>query len=265
MKYLNYVVSIIFIIFLLNGCSNNNPSSPNSDSGSIRMYLVDAPANFDAVNIVVSKVEVNKSSDTSSTSGWTVINSQEKTYNLLDLQNGANAVLGDTTLSAGHYSQIRLIIGSGSNIVMNGIKHDLVIPSGSQTGIKLIHSFDISANTLYQLTLDFNVDKSIVVTGSGKIMLKPTIRVVPTVTSGTISGTVLPLQANATAWTMVNSDTVKVFPDSTGYFKFMAIPEDSYNVHFTANNTTYNDTTISNVKVTAGTNTNLGTINLVHH
>ena len=92
---------------------------------------------------------------------------------------GANAVLGDTSLSAGKYTQILLIVEDGSYVVDGGVKNNLIIPSGSQSGIKLNHSFDIEGGNLYEFYLDFNVDKSIIITGNGQYKLKPVIRVIP--------------------------------------------------------------------------------------
>lgn len=260
MKRIISVISIFLVVIFLSGCKDN-PSSPDSGNGSVKIYMVDSPADYDAVNIVVSKVEVNQSADASeNSSGWVVINDKEQTYNLLDLRNGANAVLGENSLKAGHYSQVRLILGTGSNVVMNGIRYDLTVPSGTQTGIKLVHGFDVQANSQFLLTLDFNVNQSILVTGSGKFMLKPTIKVVNNSNVGTISGTVSPVDASVMA--IANQDTVSTVPDSTGYFKLNPVLEGNYNVHINSYNVVYNDTTINNVEVKAGSNTDLGTITL---
>ena len=253
-------ILIISILFLF-GCSKSNPTSPQSGSGEMKMYMVDSPANFDAVFINVTEVDVHDaSSDT--TSGWHIINSTPHMYNLVSLRNGISAVLGDTMLPAGHYTQIRLILGAGSYVVINGANYDLTVPSGSQTGIKLTNEFDIQANTTYQLTLDFDANKSIVQNGIGKYLLKPTIRLISTVTSGTISGTVLPITSKAVVWTVANNDTVTAYADAvTGYFKLMALPAGSYSLYINASDTTmYRDTTISNVNVTSGLDTNIGSI-----
>ncbi|MCL5028060.1 MAG: DUF4382 domain-containing protein [Bacteroidetes bacterium] len=262
MKKILLGIPIISILFFF-GCSKNNPTSPQSGNGEMKMYMVDSPANFDAVFVNVTEVDVQSAtSDTSS--GWYVINSTPHMYDLLSLRNGISAVLGDTMLPAGHYTQIRLILGAGNYVVINGSNYDLTVPSGSQTGIKLTNEFDIQANTTYQLTLDFDADKSIVQTGNGKFILKPTIRLVSTVTSGTISGAVLPITSKATIWTVANSDTVTAYADAiTGYYKLMALPAGKYTVNIDASDTTmFRDTTITNVAVVSGQNTNAGTITL---
>lgn len=261
MRMLMSLLPALLLVFFT-GCKDNPTAPATGGSGQIQMYMVDAPAAYDGVFIDVKAVEVHKSGS-DSTSGWVTLNSTEKTYNLLDLQNGAQAVLGDTALDAGHYTQIRLILGSNNYITVGAVKYNLTVPSGSQTGVKLTHEFDIQANTTYSLTLDFNAAQSVVATGNGKFLLKPTIRIVPTQTSGTISGIVLPAKAKAEIWTVTSSsDTISAYADTTGYFKLMALPEASYNLNITASDTTYSDTTITNVKVTSGANNDIGTITL---
>lgn len=235
--------------------------SPNQGTGEIRMYLVDSPAAFEKVNIVIEKVEIHRSGD-DTTKGWIVINSTPQTHDLLKLRNGATAVLGSSKLDVGKYTQIRLIIGQGSNVIVGGMQHSLIIPSGSQTGLKLIHPFDIEEGQLYELTLDFDAERSIHMSGN-TYMLKPTIRVMANVTSGTISGRVLPLASRPTVWTTLGVDTIRTIADTlTGDFRLMALPEGSYSVRVRPSSPLYKDSVITNVNVTARQNTNLGTITL---
>lgn len=259
---------ISFLLIILNlivyiSCSDQTTNAPAGEqNGSIRIYLVDSPASMDSVIICVTQVEVHKSGS-DSTSGWFVINDSTRYFDLLQLANGASAVLGDTSLSPGQYTQIRLIVGAGSYVIDGGVKHDLIIPSGSQTGIKLNHQFTIESGKLYELLLDFNVDKSIVITGNGTYKLKPTIRVMPMVISGSISGQVLPLEALPTIWTVYGTDTITTYTNLQGFFKLMALPGGLYDVNIIPSDTlVYRDTTITDVQVMANQDTDIGTITL---
>ncbi len=260
MKNLFLGLPVVFIL-LFYGCSKDNPVSP-SGSGEMKMYMVDSPASFDAVLINVTEVDVH-SATSDSNGGWYVLNSTPHIYDLLSLRNGISTVLGDTMLPAGQYTQIRLILGAGSSVVINGVSYSLTVPSGFQTGVKLNADFDIQANATYALTLDFNAAKSIIQAGS-KYILQPVIRCTATQTSGTISGTVLPITSNAVVWTVSNSDTVTAYADaSSGYFELMALPSGSYTLNIQASDTTlYKSTTMQNVVVASGQNTDAGTITL---
>lgn len=254
--FLSFFAAAIFIF----SCSDS--TSPENGQGQLKITMVDSPAGYDQVNIVVTRVEVHKA-ESDSTSGWFIINNNTATYDLLRLRNGASAILGNNSLDAGTYSQIRLIIGTGSNVVVNGVTYPLEIPSGEQTGIKLNHSFVIESGLLYDLILDFDAERSIVLTGNGQYKLKPVIRVVPLVISGTISGKINPLSAAGYVYAISGIDTSATIAEPfTGSFKLMALLQQTYRVEVYSANPAYNDTTITNVVVVANNNTDLGIITL---
>ena len=259
MKNLIYIIPVI-LLFFYTGCTQDTTTNPTDAQGQLKISMVDSPAQFDEVNIVVTRVEVHMADSTEGS--WMIVNPVPHTYDLLQLANGASVVLGDTFLTAGHYTQIRLVLGEGSNVVINGDTIPLTIPSGMQTGVKLNHEFDIEPNNLYELMLDFNAGQSIHITGNGKYIMNPVIRVMPVVTSGTISGQVLPTDADADVWTLTGMDTVSTSPDSGGYFSLMALPAGTYDVHIDPNNVSYTDTVVTGIDVTSGNDTNIGTINL---
>ena len=218
------IASSVFII----SCSDS--TSPETGQGQLKMTMVDAPAGYDEVNIVVTRVEVHKA-DADSASGWFVINNNAAAYDLLTLRNGASVILGENSLDAGHYTQIRLIIGTGSNVVINGITYPLVISSGEQSGLKLNHQFEIQSDLLYELLLDFDAERSIVMTGSGVYKLKPVIRLIPAVISGTISGKINPLSAAGYVYAISGSDTAGTIAEPiTGSFIIMALPQQTYRI-----------------------------------
>lgn len=256
-----YLILFLSLLLVVSNCSKSIKSEKASE-GMIKIYLTDVPTVYDSVNIVVSEVLVHKA-DTSDTAGeWIVLSESTRVFNLLDLANGAMAVLDSGSLDAGHYTQIRLLITDGSCVVVDGQRYDLEIPSGYQTGVKLVHQFTIEENKLYELILDFDAERSIVHTGSDRYLLKPTIRVIAKVTSGEIVGVTVPFETEVFA--LANSDTVAyTIPDTSGYFKLVALPEDLYSVKVVPFDTMiYADTTISGINVLAEHTTDLDTIYL---
>jgi hypothetical protein len=139
--------------------------------------------------------------------GWQTVASPGKTYNLMELVNGVLTQLGVADLESGPYTQIRLMLKAtpdgGVNILGQGhpypnyiidsrdAVHELKVPSGYQSGIKLVHSFDIVGGVTMDLILDFDAQKSVVQAGnSGNYNLKPTIKVVGTVDRALVAGIV---------------------------------------------------------------------------
>jgi hypothetical protein len=94
--------------------------------------------------------------------------------------------LGVTPVPAGHYTQIRLKLGAGSDVVVDGVTHALVVPSGMQSGLKLIHPFTVPPSGFVDLLLDFDAQHSVAQMGAGTWMLKPTIKI--TGSSGATAG-----------------------------------------------------------------------------
>jgi hypothetical protein len=261
MKTISFLALVSIFIYV--GCSDQTTNvDPVDQNGRLKIHLVDSPAALDSVIICVTRVEVHRAGS-DSTSGWFVINDSTRYFDLLQLTNGASAILGDTSLPAGQYTQIRLFIGDGSYVIDQGIKHDLEVPSGSQSGLKLVHQFTIEAGNLYELLLDFNVEKSIVITGNGQYKLKPTIRVTPIVISGSISGVVLPLDSQPTIWTAYGTDTITTYTDLQGNFKLMGLLQGLYDVNIIPLDTlVYRDTVITGVQVFANQETDIGTVTL---
>lgn len=251
----------IFAMLLLIGCAKDTATNPSEGEGEIRMYMVDSPSAAEEVVVVVNRVEVH-TTGSDSTSGWIVVNDTPASYDLLKLRNGASVILGSSKLKVGRYTQIRLILGTGSYVKISGTKYDLEVSSGFQTGVKLNHTFEIEADNVYELYLDFDADRSVRASGMGQYRLVPVIRVQTAVTSGSISGTIAPANAGAYIWTTVGPDTVSTYAATDGSFKLIALPEGMYTVTIESMNSAYLGTTVSGVIVTRQQTTSMGTITL---
>lgn len=255
-----FVLSLV-VLLAWDGCTSSNSTEPQSNpTGTMQVLMIDNPAAYDQVNIVVDSVRVHlDNADT--TSGWYTLNKNSTTYNLLNLVNGVNAMIGDAKLPVGHYSQLRLYIGSGSNVVVNGQTKSLNVPSGSQSGLKLNVDATIHSDAVYALTLDFDAGRSIVVSGpptNPNYSLKPVIRVVTTATTGAIAGTVSPAVSQPSLWLYGAADTLSTGADAAGAYKFIGLSTGSYSLFVTPKDpSTYRDTTLANISVTAGGTTTL--------
>ena len=136
--------------------------------------------------------------------GWTDITlNPPRTINLLDLNytnnpNFALETLGETSLAAGHYTQLRLVLvgNNGNNPTANWVilegqdpnvfsnRIPLETPSAIRSGVKLIHQFTVQSGQRVDLLLDFDPCHSIVKTGNGTYKLKPVIKIIPFALNG---------------------------------------------------------------------------------
>ena len=185
-----------------------------SGTGQLSLSLTDKPSDdYKAVYVTIKDIAVHKADDPEDS--WTVVAEVNRTINLLELANGVREDLALIDLPSGHYTQMRLMIGdtwdSGTNILgqphsaanyvidMNDETHEMKIPSGFQTGVKLVQGFDINENSTTELTFDFDASRSVVVAGnSGKYLLKPTIKVIDTALASVIKGLVTTVEGENT-------------------------------------------------------------------
>ena len=120
----------------------------------------------------------------------------EKQIDLLKEQ-GSNAasLLSGVTVLAGNYQWIRLDIDSANSYIITstGAKYPLSIPSGSQTGLKLVSGFTIAQGDVADFVIDFNLRQSVTQNNSGGMTtytLTPALRLINDQQVGTVSGTV---------------------------------------------------------------------------
>jgi hypothetical protein len=235
-------LGLVLILGGLVGCSDS--SSPGTSTGTLRMHLVDAPAfleSIDALEVVFTEVRVHRSeSAEEGDGGWiTVLPDslpvEDRTFDLLELVDGVFATLGEVELETGTYTQVRIMLESAT-LVIDGLPQDLFIPSGFQSGIKLVGSFTINADEITDLTVDFDVAQSLheAPPGSGNFILRPTIRLVQTILSGTISGTVEPVGIGAVVYALApaTGDTMasSLADPLTGGYMLQALLAGTYDV-----------------------------------
>ena len=186
-------------------CSDSGSTSPSlSGSGTLVTRLTDAPFPTDEVRSVdifvvrvdarvadVSDDEANQSltDQSSASSGWKTIATPNASFNLLSLQNGITAALGEATLPAGTYDGFRLIIDQDKSsatlktgmVLDGGSTPGIKFPSAGQSGIKIVLAQPVSiiAGTETDLLVDFNVDQSFVLRGNtidkNGLLFKPVV------------------------------------------------------------------------------------------
>ena len=202
MKRLILLLIAPIMLFVL-----NTKKKTETTKGTLTLSMTDAPVDTDGIQgvyITVTGVQYNLGGN------WITAEEFEgpKTFNLLDLTRGVTEMMGSFELQAGSYNQIRFMLDipehNQGNISNPGcyIEFDdqttkpLFVPSGGQSGYKAVGEFDVPINGEVSVTADFDVRKAVVATGSGKYILKPTIRLVVDNEAGAIRGDITNIPAN---------------------------------------------------------------------
>lgn len=188
---------IIFISFFsgLSACGGSGGAS-NNGSGMLSVGITDAPVDSaQAVVIHFNSVTVHGDEGNIYHDLTDPDTGLGRSIDLLALQGGQWAGLFDDEIPAGHYSWIRLGIDldpSLSYIQVAGQQYQLECNSCENNGYKLVSSFTLDSDAVLALMLDFDLRKSITNPNNDPTVykLRPTVRVVETETSGSISGLV---------------------------------------------------------------------------
>jgi hypothetical protein len=149
--------------------------SQQHGTAQLAVAMMDAPnPDVQEVWVNVTKVRAHVAGE-----GWKDISDKPVTVDLLKLKDSA-IDLGITTLTAGTVTQIRLLVTEGGNKVMvAGVEHPLVVPSGIESGIKIGGPWELGPCTTTTVTLDFDGAKSVFTHATGaseEWILRPVIR-----------------------------------------------------------------------------------------
>jgi len=213
MKKFFVILFLLALAIFISGCISilptleEEPITPGK--GRLEIYLTDSSEKYKAndsetyvaINITIYKIQVHLAGEDEEDEGewieWILTEPTE--YNLIELKD-KSILLSEEELAPGKYTQIRIFITESPISVekeeeteledikvvevVNGVDFetfDVEIPSVYQTGIKLIHPFEIIEGEATELTIDFDAEKSIVKTGNGSYKLKPVIKVTSTI------------------------------------------------------------------------------------
>jgi len=224
--------TVLILSLMLASCGGGSSGPPDETpggAGTLEVSLTDAfNGGYQAIYITIAEVQVKKQGLDEGEAGWETLVEPGATYNLMELANGVLVSLGVGELEAGQYGQMRLILGElpenpATNILnephpfanylidSEGTSQELKVPSGYQSGIKIVRGFSIITSQATDLVLDFDAARSVVQAGkSGKWLLKPTIKVLETVensVSGEVVEGVEPIAGAAVSAQIYNPDT----------------------------------------------------------
>ncbi len=119
-----------------------------------------------------------------------------QSIDLLSLQGSTfTSLISEQVIPTGEYTSIRLHVNARDGVndsyiqLDDGSEHELTIPSGSQSGLKINSNFELKETEDLHLMIDFDLRKSVVVNHNG-YKLRPTLRMVDMADVENISGSI---------------------------------------------------------------------------
>ncbi|MGH8372034.1 MAG: DUF4382 domain-containing protein [Gammaproteobacteria bacterium] len=171
-------------VFTLTGCN-----SSSSGNATLNLAVTDTPVDG-ATSVVVTFTGVQLQGAGGAAMEYDF--AMPKQIDLLKQQGSNSAsLLTGVSIPAGNYQWIRLLVDMSQSTITtsDGNMHQLTIPSGDQTGLKLVSGFTLAAGDIANFTIDFNLRQSITL-ANGIYILKPALRLMNNQQVGTLSGSV---------------------------------------------------------------------------
>jgi hypothetical protein len=234
--------------------SETGPAGPGRE-GKTSVFLTDAPFPFDRisrVDIHISEIGLSPQADTSQGApAWITVASPDRVFNLLDLQNGATALLGEADVPPGQYRAVRVTFDPArSSMTDTDGGHpaiDWQAKGDAPTLFGLVEEAMAIDENGEDVVIDFDVGRSFLPDDGNGFIFIPFLRAITRAGSGGIAGTLvhsnggvpIPLAVVSIHYAFDSATTLGPLvatsrPDGSGAFKasflrpahYMVVPED---------------------------------------
>jgi hypothetical protein len=291
-KYLSAAGCIMLFLFFM-ACNkensvNSGTTSTNIPKGESKLsvHIMDGPIQFYKVLVDIKQVAILVDTATSQSAPdisnqwdwnycgwgrgpnnksliWDTLSISAGIYNLMQLRNGTDSLLGSGVYVTGKVLKIQITLGDSNSIYTDSTTSYPLVVFGPNPYFDINVSRDnISSvtNNEFETWLDFNLERSVFF-WNGTFLLKPYITVFNDIVSAKISGQVLPFGVSPLVTVYNAADTLYAIPNWNGTYLIRGVPAGTYSINFKGNNG-YQDTTINNIVVDSMKVTNVPTITL---
>jgi hypothetical protein len=188
-----------------------------------RVLLTDDPFPFDtvaSVNIYIDRIEASTGLDSTVAGTWVTLAAPSRAFDLLTLQQGVTALVGQGVIDAGRYHVVRMTIdvskssikfrdgsdavvywsyaGAGEVTLYAQVEQGVDVPAAG-AGTELVIIFDVGRSFFYNLT------------GQHDFVMFPVLRAVNSAATGAITGQVVAAPPGAGSALSVANANVTVF------------------------------------------------------
>lgn len=262
------IVFLGLMLVLANfGCQKMNEDG----TGRLVIKITDAPfplSDIESAVVTIDRIELRKAGDgVPDGNPFITVAEDAGEFNLVELRNGMVELLADIEIPAGEYNLVRLYVGPADLILKDGSRHNLKIPSGEQTGIKIFirPSLFVEGGLTSELLLDFDLSRSFVMRGNminpeemNGFIFKPVIRAVNNTTAGRIEGSVADESGKGIEGASVSvkqgeDEIASALTDAGGFFAVIGLPEGEYSA--TASKAGFKSVTTDKIIVSKGNRT----------
>ena len=201
MKHSGLALSAAAALAVL-ACSTSEigPAGPPAGVGSTAVFLTDAPFPFDRidrVDIHISEIALSPQADTSEgLPSWVTVARPGRTFNLLDLQNGTTALLGEADVPPDQYRAVRVTFDPARSSMTARDGGHPAIDWQAKGDLPMLFSLVEEPMAIDEngedIVIDFDVGRSFLPDSStGGFLFVPFLRAITRAGSGSIEGTLV--------------------------------------------------------------------------
>lgn len=174
MKTLQLSKSLLILIFIgtfMTSCSNEGINDTSTHT-SISVKLSSSSELYSGVYLDVKDVQIQIDEDAQNSKSWMSLGALNSgVYDFSDMNDGAELILvQDMVIPVSHVYSVKLVLGDDNAMVMNNILYAIDTPEAANKESVNAVNRSLQANKSYEFTLDFEVDKSIQMSGMDVIL-----------------------------------------------------------------------------------------------
>jgi len=170
-RYLMLFAILPLLTSMGGSCAHAGPTH----TGFVEVHVTDPGHgnNISSIDFTASEVEIHKAGDEGEEGEWIPLDITMPTFDLIELKEGGlEEILAWGNVTAGNYTQIRMKIEKVEVRLGEAEPEEATLPSGE---LKFVRPFKVVEGQTTILTLDFDADKSVIVTGAGKVIVRPVV------------------------------------------------------------------------------------------
>ncbi len=189
------ILALLAVILLGGACGCGDSSGPGTVAVSVADAKPRLPVDTEGVLVTFDEVSVHKAGG-----DWASLPMPETpfTVDLLQFSDGRSTrLVPPVELDSGRYTQVRLVLADNQAgqdpvnclVLDGGQKIPLTVPSGFLRTDKNFE-FEVEGGAAVDLTVHFDLSRSIVAQGNGRYHLKPVLHLQETAQAARIQGTI---------------------------------------------------------------------------
>lgn len=253
-----------FLLFVLFSCTGTEERT----GALLNVFLVDAPADIDALWVEVLGVDiqiVSPGGEERLESIFFPYQAGDKLVDITQLIAGQEVLIGRGEINVGNISKITLRLGNEKYLRKDGLRIDLDLPEENKAGLEIDMNFELRPGISHDIYIDFDLLRSLKAPERPleSYQFTPQLSAFTKVNTGEISGSIRPNREDAFLYAIQQNDTITtgVNVRANGQFLFRGL-EGTYTIYIIPKNDDFLADTIPTVIVQPQTVTQLGNITL---